>query len=331
MIQSSSKHSEGVELMDNEPQFIQIDFPGFNVVLCSFGASIYSIKVNDHDMIVSFKDKDNWLIDNGYHGKTVGRVAGRIPYGSINVKDKIYHLDTNEREHTLHGGYKGLSFQNFNANVTQYNDYSEVIFEYHSPNMECGFPGNVDFQIIYKVYKDKYIEIFHNAKTDEITPISLTQHLYFNLGENNLDNIFMKLKANKRFLLNDDLLKQSLVDVKNTSYDFNKGKLVMEDAFKKDVKGPRKNGFDDIWYLGKTNKNKICAMLSSPRYKAEFYTDYDASVIYMDGYPSHEQLLSGIREEIYGAITMELTNKDVVYVTPEKPYNKYTKIVFKEL
>ena len=105
----------------------------------------------------------------------------------------------------------------------------------------------------------------------------------------------------------------------------------MEDAFKKDVKGPRKNGFDDIWYLGKTNKNKICAMLSSPRYKAEFYTDYDASVIYMDGYPSHEQLLSGIREEIYGAITMELTNKDVVYVTPEKPYNKYTKIVFKEL
>ena len=136
MIQSSSKHSEGVELMDNEPQFIQIDFPGFNVVLCSFGASIYSIKVNDHDMIVSFKDKNNWLIDNGYHGKTVGRVAGRIPYGSINVKDKIYHLDTNEREHTLHGGYKGLSFQNFNANVTQYNDYSEVIFEYHSPNME---------------------------------------------------------------------------------------------------------------------------------------------------------------------------------------------------
>ena len=93
---------------------------------------------------------------------------------------------------------------------------------------------------------------------------------------------------------------------------------------------------NSMYVIIKQNKKerkcfKAAAFGTLPPLKAEFYTDYDASVIYMDGYPSHEQLLSGIREEIYGAITMELTNKDVVYVTPEKPYNKYTKIVFKEL
>ncbi|MCQ3034751.1 MAG: hypothetical protein MJ248_00780 [Bacilli bacterium] len=321
----------GNELEVSQSKFVSVDFPGFSVILCSFGASIYSIQVDGHEMLSTFKSKEEWLKDSGYHGKTVGRVAGRIPYAAIEVGDKVYQLEANERTTCLHGGFRGLTYRNFESTVYQYINHYEVNFKYHSPHMECGFPGDVDFEIIYRIFRNKTIEIFHKAKSKTLTPINLTQHLYFNMGEKDLYNIYMELQASKRYLLDDDLIKQKLVDVKGTSYDFRKGKLVMEDAFKADVKGPNKNGFDDIWYLGTTNKNYYCTVLESPRYRAEFSTDYDAVVIYMNGYPSHKMLTSGITEEQYSAITMEFTNGDIQYVSAGKPYNKYTKIQFKEI
>jgi len=318
------------EFKGTKPQFTVIDYPNFSVTLCSSGASVYSIKVNDVEMLSTFQDKEVWLEDRSYHGKTIGRVAGRIKNAAIGVGGKTYNLEANERTTSLHGGFVGLSFRNFDVVENRNKDYSEVIYSYRSPDMECGFPGDVDFEIIYRVYPNKSLEIIHKAKSNALTPISLTQHLYYALGEKTLENTYMQVKAEKHYLLDDDLIKLNLVDVKDTSYDFRQKKLVMKDAFNKDVKGPNKNGFDDIWYLGTTSKNSCCAVLETPKYLAEFYTDYDAAVIYMNGYPSHQMLTTGITEEFHSAITMELTNGDIQFVDADKPYNKYTKIQFKE-
>ena len=312
-------------------KFIDIEYPGFFVSLCEYGASVYSIKVNGKEMLSTFLNKDEWFDAPSYHGKTIGRVAGRIPNASIKFNNKEFKLEPNERENTLHGGFKGLSYKTFLSNVIDCGDHKEVTFSYFSPDMECGFPGNVIFVVIYKVYKNKTIEIVHLANSKVCTPVNLTQHLYFKLGEKDLSTINMYLKASKRFMLDDNLLKLEKCDVYNTSFDFTKSKPIMKDCFSKDVEGPHKNGFDDIWCIDEHNNEECIAVLESPSIKAEFYSNYDASVIYMDGYPSKKMLNTGIIDEQYSSITMELTNQDIQFIDENHPYNKFTKIQFKEI
>jgi aldose 1-epimerase len=58
-----------------------------------------------------------------------------------------------------------------------------VWFEYNSPDGEGGFPGNVKFDVIYRLDAEKNeIIIEYKAVCDKATPINLTNHAYFNLA-----------------------------------------------------------------------------------------------------------------------------------------------------
>jgi len=58
---------------------------------------------------------------------------------------------------------------------------------YESPDGEGGFPGNVQFKVVYSfgqnLDQNELIMEFM-AKTDQATPICLANHVYFNLAGN---------------------------------------------------------------------------------------------------------------------------------------------------
>ena len=78
------------------------------ITFCNRGASIYSIKYKDQFVTYHPKNQSDFLTDNFYYGRALGRVAGRIKDGKINVSDKDYQLEVNEtggaKHNTLHGG-----------------------------------------------------------------------------------------------------------------------------------------------------------------------------------------------------------------------------------
>ena len=56
-----------------------------------------------------------------------------------------------------------------------------VVFKYLSPDMEGGFPGNLNLSLAYKFTNDNEVILDYIASTDKPTVINLTNHSYFNL------------------------------------------------------------------------------------------------------------------------------------------------------
>jgi aldose 1-epimerase len=57
-----------------------------------------------------------------------------------------------------------------------------LVLRYRSPDGEEGYPGNVDFTVTYRLTERNELVITSEAVADEPTPVSLTNHSYFNLA-----------------------------------------------------------------------------------------------------------------------------------------------------
>ena len=51
-----------------------------------------------------------------------------------------------------------------------------------SPHLDEGFPGNVELQVKFILNNNNELSIHYHANTDQPTPLSLTNHTYFNLS-----------------------------------------------------------------------------------------------------------------------------------------------------
>ena len=96
--------------------FITIDNEnGMNVVLSTFGASIFDLELidkrnNKESIVLTPSSLNDFYYNDGYHGKTVGRFSGRIDKGKCFINDKEYNLDINwNNVNSLHGGNNSIS------------------------------------------------------------------------------------------------------------------------------------------------------------------------------------------------------------------------------
>ncbi len=157
-----------------------------NVIrLTNYGAKINWIEVPDKN-----GRKDN--ITFGYDtfeatesgdmsfGSVVGRYANRIAGGKFTLDGVEYNLPRNNGPNTLHGGPGGWHSVVWETEVGN-GEYPSVKFTYHSPDMEMGFPGNVDAEVTYTWTDNNEIVMDYKAVTDKKTVINMTNHAYFNL------------------------------------------------------------------------------------------------------------------------------------------------------
>ena len=79
-------------------KLIKLKNEKLEVTLCDLGASIFRIRFDNQDMVLSPIREDDFLKEDVYYGKTIGRICGRV------IRDN---------QIILHGGHHGLSNQIF--------------------------------------------------------------------------------------------------------------------------------------------------------------------------------------------------------------------------
>ncbi len=167
---------------------------GTTVGLTNFGGIITSIKTPDNqgvfaDIVLGYDNIQSYEQDPYYLGAIIGRYAGRIDQGTFSINDEDFQLNLNAPDSQLHGGKKALNKQLWHA-TTFKNDYSSsVILTLTSPDGDEGFPGTVDFKVIYTLDDDNQFTLEYFASTNKPTIVNLTQHSYFNLAGHDSGNI----------------------------------------------------------------------------------------------------------------------------------------------
>ena len=93
---------------------------GLVVRLTNYGGIILSILAPDrdgrladvvlgHDTVEAYRDNRSYL------GAIIGRCANRIANAEFTLDGRSYHLNANDRPHSLHGGRKGFDQAHWRA------------------------------------------------------------------------------------------------------------------------------------------------------------------------------------------------------------------------
>jgi aldose 1-epimerase len=171
--------------------------------LTNYGAKINWIEVPDRkgrkaNITFGYDTFEETLAGDMSYGSTVGRYANRIANARFTLDSVEYTLPQNNGPNTLHGGPGGWHSVVWNTEVLKNSEFPAVKFTYHSPDMEMGFPGNVDAEVTYTWTDNNEIIMDYKCTTDKRTVVNITNHAYFNLhgpGNGNILDHVLTLRA----------------------------------------------------------------------------------------------------------------------------------------
>lgn len=278
---------------------------GLAVTFSPIGAGIYEIRYLGAPMTVASKSPVQYAKSTAYHGKTVGRIAGRLPLARFSFDGKEFETEPNEGKNTLHGGFSGLSFKRFKYEVAELEGKTLVDFFYDSPENEGGFPGEVRFEVRYIMGdKEPSLRIEYRYLSSEDTPINLTSHTYFNLGaEETVEEEVLTINASKAEHYSKDLIPLGMEEV-SPALDFRKGKAIGRDIDDPSLHETRTNGYDHCYLFDKAEGP--VAHLESRRYALDIKTSYPALQVYSANWPTDNLLLTNGRFDCpHSAIALE--------------------------
>ena len=164
---------------------------GIVVNVTNYGATITDIIVPDkrgvfENVVLGFDALEDYKENTFYIGSTIGRYTNRISKGQFKVDNKAFQLSTNDNGNNLHGGFNGFHTKFWDVKILS---ESSLQLAYESLDGEEGFPGNLKTEIIITVNPDNSVRIDYTSTTDKATPVSLTNHTYFNLSYGHIDSI----------------------------------------------------------------------------------------------------------------------------------------------
>ncbi len=183
------------------------------------------------DVVLGFETLDQYLVaGEKYHGAVVGRVCGRINKGQFDLDGISYQLAANDffgssAGNHLHGGCEGFSFKVWEATTaTTDRGEEELILHYISKDGEEGYPGNLWVELRYILGDDNTVRLRYTAHTDQPTLVNLTNHAYFNLGDNTRNTVldhWVSIEADYSVACDEALIPTGdIVSVLDTPLDF---------------------------------------------------------------------------------------------------------------
>lgn len=159
-----------------------------SVKITNYGGIITSVVVPDKsgnpgDVVLGYKTLDGYLEKTPYFGAIVGRYGNRIGGAQFELDGVRYALAKNNGPNSLHGGLVGFDKKVWEAQAFQEDETLVLELRYLSPDMEEGFPGNLETTVRYSVSNENELRIDYRASTDKATHVNLTNHSYFNLKD----------------------------------------------------------------------------------------------------------------------------------------------------
>jgi aldose 1-epimerase len=234
---------------------------GMQVRAISYGAIIQAIRVPDRsghlgDVTLGHDSLQGYLTASPYFGAVVGRYANRIARGRFTLEGRTYRLAINNGPNHLHGGLRGYDKVVWRARSFQRADTAGVRFEHTSPDGDEGYPGTVWVAVTYSLLPSNELVVEYQATSDRPTPVSLSQHTYFNLaGEGTGDILQHVLTVNAdRYTPVDTTLIPTgeLASVARTPFDFRKGTAIGARIGQPDPQLQRGKGYDHNFVLSQT-------------------------------------------------------------------------------
>ncbi|WP_431803909.1 aldose epimerase family protein [Halobacillus andaensis] len=238
---------------------------GMSVQALNQGGIITEINVPDRtgtieNVVLSYQDYEDYIEDPNYFGAIIGRVAGRIETASFQINGKEFQLDQNDGVNSLHGGNRGFHTKKWDASPFQTEDSAGVVFTYRSPHLEGGYPGNITAAVTYTLNNNNQLIIDYSAVSDHDTPITLTNHSYFNLSGNmqrTIGNHDVQINSDGFVELDENLIPTGkILDVGNTVFDLRKSVLLEPLLHSSDKQVQLANGGFDHYFLLNPNSNK---------------------------------------------------------------------------
>ncbi|HEY5469545.1 MAG TPA: aldose epimerase family protein [Bacteroidales bacterium] len=239
--------------------------------LTDFGARITWIEVPDKagkkdNVTFGFDTFDGMIKGDHFIGAIVGRYANRVAKGKFTLDGTEYTLALNNVPNSLHGGPGGWHSVVWNSEIVENAEFPSVKFTYKSPDMEEGYPGNMDIEVIYTWNDNNEIAMEYKCTTDKKTVLNITNHAYFNLhGAGNGDILDHQLTINaSKFTPVDSTLIPTgeLRPVEGTPFDFTTAHTIGERITQPYDQLTLGKGYDHNYVLN--NINDVAATVYDP-------------------------------------------------------------------
>lgn len=247
---------------------------GMTMKVMNYGGVITSLTAPDkngnlEDVVLGYDSLSGYLKSSPYFGALIGRYGNRIGKGKFSLEGKEYQLPQNNNGNNLHGGPNGFDKRFWNIEEYAVNNGAALKLTYVSKDLEEGFPGTLNTQVIYHLTDNNELKIFYEATTDKPTVINLTQHTYFNLSGNSKADILQQelfLDADKFVPVDKTLIPTGeLKNVSETPFDFKTPTAIGSRIDKKDQQLEFGLGYDHCWALNTNgDTSKVAATLHDP-------------------------------------------------------------------
>ncbi len=206
---------------------------GMIVKVSNYGGIINSIQipVNNQlrDVVLGFDKFDDYratgyLAACPYFGAVIGRYANRIANGQFKIDGKEYKIAQNNGVNHLHGGIVGFDKKVWAASEFETDSECGVELQYLSPDMEEGYPGDLQIVVTFSLNQNNELAIKYKASTNKTTVLNLTHHSYFNLSGNPAQDILqhqLQIIANQYIPVNENVIPTGIfAGVEGTAMDF---------------------------------------------------------------------------------------------------------------
>ncbi len=287
----------------------------YEVKISNYGATLTHFYITDYsgirdDIVLGFDNLSDYINKSPYFGATVGRFANRIAGGKFTIDDKNYQLSLNEADkHHLHGGFKGLDKKVWQVHLPENEDdsYQEIVLTTSLEDKEEGYPGNMNVQVLYRLYNDGRLLFDVQAKSDQDTICNIINHSYFNLNGSG-DVLEHELWVDAPFYTktnNELICTGEILTTNNTYLDFT-NTVKIGDAVSRTTSGVIDN---NLIFSGKLNKKQAVARLSYDKKNRylDVYTSLPAIQLYNSHNISHMDIVgkNGESYSDYAGICLE--------------------------
>lgn len=217
-------------------EFVLKTRSGMSLSALSYGGIITHLFVPDRegilrDIVLGKPTWESYVQGHPWMGAITGRVAGRISDAVFSLNGQTYPLEANQAPHHLHGGSEALDKKVWRGELGSDADGSpQLSLSYTSPDGEAGYPGEAKLLTRYTLTEGGELIIDFEAEVDQVTPLALTQHLYFNLngaGQGTVHDHILQLDCSHYIPMDERMgLTGQVTSVENTSNDFQQAKRV---------------------------------------------------------------------------------------------------------
>ena len=318
-------------------------FGDLSISILDYGLTIETLKYKGINRVLTLKEPKDYFSNKHFVGSTIGRVAGRVSKALLKIDGQEYPLDKNEGNNCLHGGFEGFSKKKWHylgSSLITEGKEEEISIEFSlaSEDGEGGFPGNLDVKARFRIGKKGKLIIEYFAKTDQKTPITITNHSYFNLNTDptrTIENHQLQISSKEYLQLNEYKIPTTFRSVRESPFDLQEKKNL--GVALNELKSMGLEGFDHPFIFTEEKKD-LQLLCDDSNTRLVINTTDPCAVVYSGNQINNElQFKDGGQGKRFQGICLETqwfpnaVNTDFLpknYFTPEEAYYSRTTYQF---